>query len=487
MPDDAHMSFDIDALRARDEELRGRPAPSPRWSPATPPGKNLAGKAEIISRAVGKPFQPWQKEASKWITELNNPGSRLTFRWPLVTIQIPRQAGKTVLAAVLMITRAMLFPGSDIRHAAQLGKDASELWERMRDWLTADQCPYRSMVTARSGKGDQCLTFANGSTIRPFPVNREAGHGKSPDMVFIDEAWAFSKEAGEELLTAIKPSMITRRDRQIIIVSAAGDSDSIWWDDLVKQGRAADSDPCASQCHIEYAPDPDSDPYDPKTWEYHPALGHLISLADIAGEANGKRDQFIRSYLNLSTKRRGGIVDMERWDSLAGDVTEPPSDIKIYFGADVALDRTAASIFAAWKNPGGHAFLTPWDVRPGWRWITPALADLIDSGCDVTLDDAAAARLVIQDLRAGGRSPRVMRMRDASTAWAAMVSAIADGTITHTGSPSLRAALVAAQTRQSGDVELLSRRRSHGPIDPLVAAVAAVYATTAATPAVQIF
>ncbi|MSS45906.1 hypothetical protein FYJ43_07620 [Cutibacterium sp. WCA-380-WT-3A] len=486
MPDD-RPPFDLDALRARDAELTGRPAPSPRWAPGTPLGRNLGAKATTVSRAIGKPLQPWQIQAASRITELNPAGSRLTFRWPLVTVQIPRQAGKTVLAAVLMITRAMLFPGSDIRHTAQLGKDASELWEHMRDWLTADSCPYRHIVQAKSGKGDQTLKFANGSTIRPFPVNREAGHGKSPDLVFVDEAWAFSGDAGTELLTAIRPSMITRRDRQIIIVSAAGDPDSLWWDDLVAQGRKATADPSSTHCHIEYAPPDDADPFDPRTWEYHPALGHLISLTDLAGEAGGPQEPFIRSYLNRSTRRDSGLVDMMAWDGLADDVEEPPFGTTLHFGADVALDRTAASIFAAWSDDTGHTWLIPWAVRPGWRWLIDELADLIRDGHDVTLDDGGPARLVIDALTKAGLPPTTMTSRDASLAWTTMESAISDATLTHTGSPSLRTALVAAQTRQTGDVTSLSRRQSHGPIDPLIAATAALHGALDRPHEIQVF
>lgn len=486
MPDD-RPTYDLDALRARDTDLTGRPAPTPRWAPTGPLDRNLGAKATTVSRAIGKPLQPWQIAAASRITELNRPGSRLTFRWPLVTVQIPRQAGKTVLAAVLMITRAILFPGSDIRHTAQLGKDASELWENMRDWLTSDHCPYRPLVTAKSGKGDQNIRFINGSTIRPFPVNREAGHGKSPDLIFIDEAWAFSTDTGNELLTAIRPSMITRHDRQIIIVSAAGDPDSIWWDDLVTKGRSADANPNATHCHIEYAPADGADPYDPKTWEYHPALGHLISLTDLAGEAGGPQEPFIRSYLNRSTRRDSGLVDMTAWDDLAADIEEPPPGTTLHFGADVALDRTAASIYAAWSDDTGHTWLIPWGVRPGWRWLINDLAELIRDGHDVTLDDGGPARLVIEALHNIGLTPRTMTARDASLAWAAMESAISDTTLTHTGSPSLRTALVAAQTRQTGDVTSLSRRQSHGPIDPLIAATAAIHATSARTAEIQVF
>lgn len=485
MPDE-RPTYDLDALRARDAELTGRPAPTPRWAPTAPLGKNLGAKTTTVSRALGKPFQPWQRDAASRITELAA-RSRLTFRWPLITVQIPRQAGKTVLAAVLMITRALLFPGSDIRHTAQLGKDAAELWEHMRDWLTADSCPYRHIVQAKSGRGDQTIKFANGSTIRPFPVNREAGHGKSPDLVFVDEAWAFSGDAGTELLTAIRPSMITRRDRQIIIVSAAGDQDSIWWDDLVTQGRKATTNPNATHCHIEYAPPDDADPFNPRTWEYHPALGHLISLTDLAGEAGGPQEPFIRSYLNRSTRRDSGLVDMTAWDDLAADIEEPPPGTPLHFGADVALDRTAASIFAAWSDDTGHAYLIPWAVRPGWRWLIDDLAELIRGGCNVTLDDGGPARLVIEALHNIGLTPRTMTARDASLAWAAMDSAISDATLTHTGSPSLRTALIAAQTRQTGDVTSLSRRQSHGPIDPLIAATAALNSTNARAHELQVF
>lgn len=486
MPDD-RPTYDLDALRARDTELTGRPAPTPRWAPTGPLDRNLGAKATTVSRAIGKPLQPWQIAAASRITELNRPGSRLTFRWPLVTVQIPRQAGKTVLAAVLMITRAILFPGSDIRHTAQLGKDASELWENMRDWLTSDHCPYRPLVTAKSGKGDQNIRFINGSTIRPFPVNREAGHGKSPDLIFIDEAWAFSTDTGNELLTAIRPSMITRRDRQIIIVSAAGDPDSIWWDDLVTKGRKATTNPNATHCHIEYAPPDDADPFNPRTWEYHPALGHLISLTDLAVEANGPQEPFVRSYLNRSTRRDSGLVDMTAWDDLAADIEEPPAGIQIHYGADVSLDRTGASIFAAWSADDGHLWLVPYITRPGWKWLISDLADLIRDGQHVTLDDGGPARLVIDALNKAGLPPTTMTSRDATLAWNAMDAAITDGNLTHTGSPSLRTALISAVTKKTGDVTSLSRRQSHGPIDPLIAATAALHGALDRPHEIQVF
>lgn len=473
-PEDTRPAFDIAALRHRDAQLRGRPAPPPRWSPSTTPAPNLGAQVGVIARALGKPLQPWQTDAAARITELTSPAERLTFRWPLVTVQIPRQAGKTVLAAMLMISRALLRPGSDIRHTAQLGKDATEMWEHMRDWLTADESPFRNHVTAKSGKGDQVLTFDNGSEIRPFPAGREAGHGKSPDMVFIDEAWAFKGDTGDELLTAVRPSMITRRDRQLVIMSAAGDPDSIWWDDLVARGRAG-GDINSAHCHIEYAPDDDADPYDPQTWEYHPSLGHLISLTDLAGEAAGPQEPFMRSYLNISTRRTAGVLDLTIWDALVGDVPIPDNPEGVHWGLDVALDRTAASIWAAWFDDDGHAYITPHHTAPGWEWSIDAAAEILHAGLPLAIDNGGPSRLVIDALQRRALAPDILTGSAAALAWTGFLASVDSHAVTHNGSPAIRDAIIAARTRTSGDVTTLSRRASHAPIDSLVAAVVALH------------
>lgn len=469
-------------LVARDAELAGRPAPTPAYATALDP--NLANRAAGIlraSRLLGEPLIPWQLDAAARATQINPPGSLFYWRHQLVVIKVPRQAGKTSLLRSTLTDRALARPGCQMYSTAQSLKYSTLLWHQLTDRIKASEhlAPW---VTTNASNGSETLTFLTSparSTLRTFAPKRDGLHSQSPHVVLIDEAWSHDIDQARELMAGIRPAQITRHDRQLWIISAAGDDGSAWLDQLVEQGRASVNDPHSSMCFIEYSPAETADPYHPQTWEYHPGIGHLITLQDLAQEAqpasNTHRD-FMRAFMNLSVAGGGGPIEPARWAELAlADLEARPADpAAVSIGFDVALDLTGAAVVAAWQTPAGVT-LEVLRTEPGLEWLTPTLTALHAAGHRLAADDDGPARVVTTALTAAGVPVATMSPATAAATWTALKARVTAGTVLHTGSPGLATDVARARENATADVTHLSRRHSRGPIDRLYAGLAAMH------------
>lgn len=438
--------------------------------------RTRGGKVAVLAGEMGRRLTPTQQYIADVATELNPPGSRLRWRYQQIVISLPRQTGKTTLMRPLFLERVLTNRACQAFMTAQLGKDASARWEDLVTDLEVSPL-FKSFMTVRRGKGDQRATFPNSSFIAPFAPEKTGLHGYSPPLVLVDEGWAFSAEAGADLMRAIRPAQITKTDRQLIIISAAGNQQSEWWNALVEAGRASVSDPRSRMAYFEWSADEDGDPYDPATWDYHPGLDGLITIEDLAEEAkpeNNSHADFLRGFLNISTKVRDEtVLDLDAWDDLTAEQT-PPEPASVAYAYDVAIDRTAASVWAAWRDPAGVLQLRVLETREDADWLPDYVANLQrETGASIGADDGGPARVVTDRLRRGNVPIEVIGGSEASTAWGAIKAGVRDRTLNHDGSPALRAALEVAVERPVGDAVALSRRKSLGPID------AAISATTA--------
>lgn len=477
-------------------------APAPRYAPERDPRMaSDGGKVAVVARALGTPLLPWQQLVADVATEYNPadvasahdpriaPGRPRRWRYRTVVITVPRQCGKSVLTRIVQVQRALMSAGHHVFMTAQMGKDAAERWADLAEAVESSDVLSRLAHPPRRSVGSQAVRFKNRSWIRPFAPGPKAVHGYSPHLVSIDEAWAFDAAEGEALLAAIRPAMQTRTDRQLWIVSTAGDARSAFLRDLVDRGRAG-TDP--DMAYFEWSADPDADPYDPDTWRFHPGLGHLITLDDLAGEAEAMRGTahgaFLRGYLNLSTLSRETVLPLDRWDALAAEQTPPPVR-SLHLAYDVDADRRAAAIWAAWRE--GETTQTRCVMyRHGWTWLAPTIAQLREDWRPATIgaDDAGPARQVTDELRTTyGLDIEPLGARDFATATGSVIAATdpdAAGNLAHDGSPIVRAAIENAATRRLGQAIAWDRNASLAGISPLIAlTVAARLAEHGAPPA----
>lgn len=460
----------------------------PRYATAPTPGAQSRGaQVAVVAEALGTPLMPWQRHVVDVALELDprHTGPGVRWRYPVVVLTVPRQSGKSTLVRAVAVHRAVTRRRARVFATAQRGKDARDLWKELVERV--EDGPLASAATVLRGAGSETLRFPNGSEIRPFAPTRDSLHGKTPDLVFIDEAWAFDAAKGEDLMAAVRPAQITLPDRQLWIVSTAGDADSAFLREWVETGRASVDDPGSGVAYFEWSAAEGADPYDPATWAFHPALGHTIDQADIAAEAEGStRGNFERAHLNRWTTTSETVVDLDRFDELANPLQQPPDPKRMAMAYDVAHDRSSAAIWAAWPDDDGTVQLRAYLVRPGAAWLPGEVASrVVELGpAVIAADDGGPARQVTDELRRRGVTVETMSYRDYGTACGAFMAAIHDGALGHDGSPALRSALERASVKFVSDQVGWDRRRSAGDISPLIAAtVAAWFATHAPTPA----
>lgn len=459
-------------------------------TPRDPQLRTRGGKIAVLAKALGRPLYPHQQYIADVATEINPPGSARFFRYQRVIIAEPRQVGKTTLLRPVLLDRCHMWKATATFMTAQKGKDAGERWDDLISDLEATPFgePYAYI---NRGKGSQVCRFPNRSFISPFTPNKDGLHGESPDAVVIDEGWAFDAESGRDLMRAVRPAQITRSRRQLWIMSAAGTAESEYWNELVEVGRASVDDPHSTTAYFEHSMNPDADPYDPASWEFHPGLDGLITLGDLAEEAkpeNNTHADFLRGFMNISTKVRDAtVIDLDVYGTLATHLY-PPAPSEAAFAYDVAIDGTGASVYSAWPTDEGKTAVRVVKTAENDDWLPEFAANIANThGVTLHAYDGGPARAVTDRLTRNGVNVDVLTGTERSTAWDAFKSSVRARTFQHDGSPAVKTGLEIAVEKTDEDGTRLSRRRSLGPIDAPLAAVTARWFADRTTPTIQVF
>ena len=249
-----------------------------------------------LAAALGKELMPWQRYTFDVGLEVDEAGR---FAYQLVIVTVPRQSGKTTGFGVVMDHRALMIPRARVWFTQQSGKDAV-------DWLINEHWPLLAPLGAhvhlRRAAGSEHIRWRHSAgLIRPFPPTPDGLHGKTSDLVVVDEPWAFDLVRGQQLDQAIVPTQATKPNAQTWKVSTAGDATSTWWLGTVEQGRAAaQAGRTSGVAYFEWACPPDLDPCDPVSWPlYHPAYGRTIEASSMeAALLMLGPDEFRRAYGN---------------------------------------------------------------------------------------------------------------------------------------------------------------------------------------------
>jgi len=456
----------------------------------TPANPTFGARIAATAAFMGGLLMPWQRQVADVALELDptNPGA---FRYPVVVVSVPRQAGKSFLLRAVMVDRMMAYRNHEILMTAQTGKDARKRWKQINTALRTEKRPgyFRTYASQGSERTEYVRT---GSFISPFAPTPKSIHGDSLHLVTVDEAWAFDSESGLALETAINPSQLTIKDSQLWIVSTKGTTSSAYLNNLIRAGREAVKDPTARMAYFEWSADEEKaeqDPYSDETLSFHPAVGHTQTMDKIRSLATGDVSAWRRSILNLETLTDTTVIDLAVWDSLAAGAERPvppPSRAAIAF--DVAADRSAATIAAGWISDGALNVAVLASAA-GVEWLRPRLRSLAAAGYRwVGADDAGPTRTVAADLIDEGLDLSVLSPREYATATQLFLDRVRDGDLVHDGADILRENLTAATTRTLAGVSAWDTNRSAGPIDALRAVTVAAWAASQPAPdPIQIF
>ena len=244
-----------------------------------------------------------------------------------VTIEVPRQQGKSVSTLSLMGARGLEKPGTMISYSAQTRlagrRRFLDVW-----WPRIRRSPLRKLIDPRKGYGSEAFVFRNGSMIMLASGTEVSDHGDTLDLAVIDEAWAQRDDTIEQ---AVKPAMMTRKAAQLWVVSTAGNELSAYFRGKVEDGRAAaEAGATDTACYIGYSAPDDADPADPATWwGCMPALGRTVTEETVHADFTTMNlAEFRRAYLCQwpeVAKPGWDVVGQAAWEACADQRLRPPA------------------------------------------------------------------------------------------------------------------------------------------------------------------
>lgn len=436
--------------------------------------ETLGTKVGQVAAALGEPFMPWQQYVADVAYEIDPATGLLVYGE--VGLTVPRQQGKTTLTKAVATHRAVGMATPEwggpqlIRYAAQTRNDAREkMVEEV--WPALEASPFASLFTKRLQNGAEHLKWSNGSRWGLSANTKKSGHGGSPDLVFLDEAFAHVDNRMEQ---AYRPAMMTKTAPQLWVLSTAGDAESVYLWGKVQSGRAlAENGVQAGRCYFEWSAVPGSPRGDPATWlATMPAIGHTVTIERIAADYAGMDpDEFDRAYLNLWSESAGeSAISEELWAGCRDPQSQATYPIAL--GIDARPDMSAAAIaICSRERSGALHHVEVIDHREGTDWVVDRIFQLRarHQVSGVALDPSGPAGAFIGDLVARNVPLKLATMTQHAQACGAFLNDVVNRKLRHTGQPSLDAAVAGATKRHKGDVWLFDRK---GPADicPLVAA-----------------
>lgn len=418
----------------------------PRYAPSPTPGaRHELALAEKAARLLGHTLLPWQRYFFRVFTELNDDG---TYRYQQGLLTVPRQSGKTFVMQVLMTLRALKRPHERIYHTAQTGKDAREHSLVLQDLLLRKLPPAKLRI-ARSA-ADTRTSFPNGSKITPFPPKAEGLHGYTGSTILLDEIFAHSMEDGSLLMGAVVPVQQTLPHKQLLMLSTMGTTQSEFLNSLIEKGRSG----TPSLAYFEWSADESADYYDPASWDFHPALGHTITAADIQRAADTlTRGEFVRSTMNRLTVQTDSLFDAAQWDRCRGTLSTPTrSRVAVAFQASRDQDR--AAVVAAWRDDDGTTNLKVLKNGYGTDWLSDYMVRVHAGRPLATGTDGVAHNVqFLPEMERKKRTltPTTFTPAQIKTASVQFKTALSQGRIRHDGHSSLRNAVLTAQSRPMGE------------------------------------
>jgi hypothetical protein len=438
---------------------------------------------------------PWQQHVLDVGLEVVDADNARGWDWAyrLNVVTVERQAGKTGGLLTPLHTHRAAVQSRSTYLTAQTRQAARDTW--LDGAIRIRRTPLGKVATIRESNGSESITFPSGGSYRAFAPTIDALHGRTNELVSVDEGWAFDDAQGAALEQAILPTFTTTGG-QLWLPSTAGHGGSTWLRGYVDRGRAAvEADRREGIAYFEWSlsdadaaevakllggSEADREQALQIVYANHPGAGHTLDMGALRQAADTMTpDQFLRAFGNVWTASADRVIPAHVWDACKLDSWQPPEPGRLALAFDVALDRSSAAIAAAWRETDtGPLHVDVIDLHPGDKWLVPRLRELdarwrSQGGL---AHNGGPALDVADELARGGATVRQLTAPEYATACATFLSSTRNRRLAHPARPALDDAVAVAATRPLGDAWAWSRRDSSASIAPLVAATVAGYA-----------
>lgn len=446
------------------------------------------------------PLMPWQR----YVIDVAHEVDPHTGFWVYdeVVVTVPRQAGKTTLKIPIYVHRLGRIQMGELWMTAQSGTKARDRWDKARLWMESAGSGIRDRIKSKVSISHEEIEWLDTlAKLRPFTPNATDLHGESPDMVDVDEWWAFTQQAARELEQAYSPGFLTK-NAQAWKTSTAGTPESWGLNRDVLRGRQqVELGRRSGLAYFEWSlPDEVGgvlldDLSDEELIEaciaIHPAIGFhpKAPAARMAQHIRTKewellgRDGFLRAYGNrMSSLGRIQIIPMGSW---AACVDRPiPQGVPVGLGFAVDPRHGDAAIAAAFRNlDTGEVTAEVLRSKTGSQWLALELLGIAARNDHVQIAGNAvgAALEAVDELEARSDWPDEWEiLRITASQWgAACARVVKEATTTprptfhHIAQPELTLAVENAGKRRVGTGAWAwdGVETSVAPIDAVTAAV----------------
>jgi hypothetical protein len=345
---------------------------------------------------------PWQA----YVIDVAHEVDPVTGWWMYddIVITVPRQAGKTTLKIPVYVHRLKHLELAQLWMTAQSGGKALDRWNAARAWMERKSSPIRNEIKSWTSVTHEKIEWVDTKSIlRPFTPNDTTMHGETPDLVDVDEWWAFDAVAAEELLASYRPGFLTK-NAQAWKTSTRGKTWSAGLNADVAAGRlAVEMDRRQGMAYFEWslpgkiggvpiAELPD-DQLIAAALAIHPAIGfhptapaekmraHIA--ADLIENKLGSRAEWIRAYGNRTSDEDSGwsVIPEPSWVASMSQQAIPHGvPVGLAFHVD---ERGQGSVAATWRDAGsGVAVGEVIKTGKGDRWI-PDVVEALTRRWDV--------------------------------------------------------------------------------------------------------
>lgn len=279
-------------------------------------------------------LMPWQRHVLESQLATDETG-HLLHRRSLVSVA--RQNGKSVAMKALILWWLLKQPihrGEKqlIITAAHKLDLSVAMFQELAPMLEA-----KFGAKAKWSYGRNELTMPDGTTWLIQATSGAAFHGRSPDLICVDEIWDVSSDV---IFNGAIPSQRARRNSLASFWSTAGTEDSKAFLKLREEGLAQIDRGEAGRLYMaEWSPPTGVDPLDEVFWPMaNPALGHTLDLETIRDESKSPDQMsFLRASLNIWVSSAHSWINPGAFDKLrTGEI--PPGGV---LAVDSSLDESS--------------------------------------------------------------------------------------------------------------------------------------------------
>jgi phage terminase large subunit-like protein len=314
-------------------------------------------------------LRPWQKKFIRAVYRTDAEGRRLVR---VGALSIARANGKTQLASLLCLAHLC---GPEAEPRGECYASANDRFQSSRIFheLAAiiQRVPWLEQRVSIRRFTRELEDGGTGSIFAALSADAPTKHGLAPTFVCMDE---LGQTMSRELLDTFQTAMGKRDQPLMIVISTQAARDEAPMSELVDYGlRIQRGEIVDPSFHLTlYSAPQDADPWSPKTWKLaNPAIGDFRSLEDVkrlalqAQRMPAAEMSFRNLVLNQRVDPASSFLSAAAWKACGAVNASSVAGRPCFAGLDLGATRDMTALVLVFKDDDGGFDVLPFCWLPG--------------------------------------------------------------------------------------------------------------------------